>query len=162
MLVRQTGANPILSVWSCRSERWRGQKKWVLQKHLLSLTFVFGLFHSWFHSRADYEHVSHKLCRVRRKKLEFLCSRSYFLLHLQIRMLYWPTVWSFSVSLPRPPHRRERVGWGETAQTLGHQEGKDFKQFFVRSLFSCSPIFWFNSAINSCTFSFSGKLQHNI
>lgn len=36
----------------------------------------------------------------------------------------WPVL-SLSVSVPRSPDWRERVGWRETAQTLGHQEGRE-------------------------------------
>lgn len=41
----------------------------------------------------------------------------------------WPVL-SLSVSVPRSPDWRERVGWRETAQTLGHQEGREDSFYF--------------------------------
>lgn len=50
----------------------------------------------------------------------------------------WPVL-SLSVSVPRSPDWRERVGWRETAQTLGHQEGReDVKNSSIIFLFSDS------------------------
>ena len=61
----------------------------------------------------------------------------------------WPVL-SLSVSVSRPPDRRERVGWRETAQTLGHQEGEDrvknsftFVLYFPVLLFLSRVLFLF-------------------
>lgn len=60
----------------------------------------------------------------------------------------WPVL-SLSVSVPRSPDWRERVGWRETAQTLGHQEGReDVKNSSIIFLFyDSSAKFYFIALI---------------